>query len=416
MDWLILILGVPAILIPLVLLFGFAGCTPNAPFCTDDSDCPDGAHCFDGSCVVEFSPSAPQNLAATARDDRSVSLTWRTADPATTDFGIERAEEGDDFAGIPAPQDLSATGATDTSGLLAGVTYTYRFSADLSDTSQATVFPAVPANLLAAPAKIDQIKVSWDNASAIATDYILEHRVVPGGTFGQIFRGRDTTFLHSRDNDPTLVEGSRHQYRVFAIVVDGAVENDVPQEDGVKSAASAIASVRLAFTDAFTAILTDDEANDEGFCLVQRLSQALLTAGGTQVRIVLRGSTTGSLTIDRVTISQTADSQPGATGAEDPYDAGPDLTDVITSPVTIPPNTAVTVGPVDYALDPNQDLLVAFDISSTTGEGNLRFRRLATATSFANPATAEASQPDRTTGYQFPGTDFLYLIEKIQVL
>jgi hypothetical protein len=30
MDWLILILGVPAILIPLVLLFGFAGCTPSA--------------------------------------------------------------------------------------------------------------------------------------------------------------------------------------------------------------------------------------------------------------------------------------------------------------------------------------------------------------------------------------------------
>ena len=27
MDWLILILGVPAILIPLVLLFGFAGCS-----------------------------------------------------------------------------------------------------------------------------------------------------------------------------------------------------------------------------------------------------------------------------------------------------------------------------------------------------------------------------------------------------
>jgi hypothetical protein len=39
MDWLILILGVPAILIPLVLLFGFAGCA--APYfgdCTEDSD------------------------------------------------------------------------------------------------------------------------------------------------------------------------------------------------------------------------------------------------------------------------------------------------------------------------------------------------------------------------------------------
>jgi hypothetical protein len=302
---------------------------------------------------------------------------------------------------------LSPTGATDSFRLQPAVTYTYRFRADPLDTSQATVFPAVPANLLATPAKIDQIKVSWDNASAIATDYILEHRP-PGGTFGEIFRGPDTTFTHS--NDPTLVEGSRHQYRVSAIV-DPGVENDVPQDGGVKSATSAIASTTLAFTDAFTAILTDDEPGDEGFCLVQRLNKALLTVGGThtQVRIVLRGSTTGSLTLDRVTISQ-----PAASG--NAYDAGPDLTDVITSPVTIPPNTPVTLGPVDYALNNTQDLLVAFDISSTTGEGNLRFRRLATASSFANPATAEAGIPNRTPNYQFPGTDFLYLIEKIQVL
>jgi hypothetical protein len=420
MDWLILILGVPAILIPLVLLFGFAGCSA-AGRCADDSDCPVGTHCgAEGVCFADAdaSPSAPQNLAATARDDHSVSLTWRPADPATTDFGIERAEEGDDFTAIPAPQDLSATGATDTSGLLAGVTYTYRFSADPSDTSQATVFPAVPANLLAAPAKIDQIKVSWDNASAIATDYILEHRVVPGGTFGEIFRGPDTTFTHSRDNDPTLVEGSRHQYRVSAIVVDGAVENDVPQEDGVKSAASAIASVRLVFTDAFTAPLgtLTTESDASGFCIVQRLSQALLTAGGTQVRIVLRGPNTGSLTIDRITISKPAPSQPGTT--VDPYDADSDLTDVAgvnvppNTPVTIAANTAVTVGPVDYALDANQDLLVAFDIRS----GNVLFGGLTGAFFFSNAATAEAGAPDRTTNYQNQTADTLSLIEIIQVL
>jgi hypothetical protein len=418
MDWLILILGVPAILIPLVLLFGFAGCA-SATVCTDDSDCPPGTHCgADGSCIADdppFALSAPQNLGATARDDQSVSLTWDPADPATTDFGIERAEEGEEFEAIPPDDldDLSATGATDTSGLLAGVTYTYRFSADPSDTSQATVFPAVPANLLAAPAKIDQIKVSWDNASAIATDYILEHRVVPGGTFGETFRGRDTTFLHSRDNDPTLVEGSRHQYRVFAIVVDGAVENDVPQEDGVKSAASAIASVRLAFTDAFTAppgtLTTESDAS--GFCIVQRLSQALLTAGGTQVRLVLRGPTTGSLTIDRITISQ-----PAASG--NPYDAGPDLTNVAgvnvppNTPVTISANTAVTVGPVDYALDSTQDLLVAFDIRS----GNILFGGLTGAFFFSNSATVEADVLIRTTPYENQTADTLSLIEIIQVL
>jgi hypothetical protein len=180
MDWLILILGVPAILIPLVLLFGFAGCHSDTT-CTDDRDCPSGTHCFEGSCVADdppFALSAPQNLAAIALDDQSVSLTWTTADPATTDFGIERAEEAGEFEEI-LPENLSnlsPTGATDSFRLQPAVTYTYRFRADPLDTSQATVFPAVPANLLATPAKIDQIKVSWDNASAIATDYILEHR------------------------------------------------------------------------------------------------------------------------------------------------------------------------------------------------------------------------------------------------
>jgi hypothetical protein len=287
------------------------------------------------------------------------------------------------------------------------VTYTYRFRADPLDTSQATVFPAVPANLLATPAKIDQIKVSWDNASAIATDYILEHRP-SGGTFGEIFRGPDTTFTHS--NDPTLVEGSRHQYRVSAIV-DPGVENDVPQDGGVKSATSAIASTTLAFTDAFTAILTDDEPGDEGFCLVQRLNKALLTVGGThtQVRIVLRGSTTGSLTLDRVTISQ-----PAASG--NAYDAGPDLTDVITSPVTIPPNTPVTLGPVDYALNNTQDLLVAFDISNTSGQGNGRKGGLTGGDTFDKPGIAEAGVPDRTTGYPGVVPDNLFLVEIIEVL
>jgi Fibronectin type III domain len=423
MEWLILILGVPAILIPLVLLFGFAGCIgATAGRCTDDSDCPAGTQCVGGRCVVvgepipQPPPLAPENLAAIALNDHSVSLTWINADPAATDFQIERApEDGDDFAAILRPADLSPTGATDASGLQAGVTFIYRVRAlvgqeasEPSDTSSATVFPAAPVNLVATPRSIDQIDLSWTNASAIATEYSLEHRV-PGGVFAEIpgSRGAGTTFSHR--GDPSLVEGTRHEYRVFAIVVDG-FENDVAQE--VKSAASAITSATtLAFTAAFTALpgtLTTDQAGGEGFCLVQRLSQTLLAAGGTQVRILLRGSTTGSLTLDKVAISQ-----PVATG--DPYDAAPDLTDVA-SGVTIPPNTAVTVGPVNYMLDPTQDLLVAFDISNTPGEGNLRFGALTGGDSFGRPATAEAGVQDRTTGYPGFAANNLYLIEIIQVL
>ena len=419
MDWLILILGVPAILIPLVLLFGFAGCTPSATFCTDDSECPGGTICDDGACVLsgeptpEPPPSAPQNLTAIALDDHSVSLTWDNTDPAATDFLIERApEDGDDFAAIPAPADLSPTGATDASGLQEGVTYIYRVRALLdqeasvpSDTSSATVFPAAPVNLVATPVSFDRVDLSWDNASAIATEFSLEHRV-PGDAFAEIFRGAGTTFSHA--NDPSLVEGSGHEYQVFAIVRDG-FENDVAQE--VKSAASAIAlATTLAFTAAFTGTLTTDQTGDEGFCAVQRLSHALLAAGGTQVRITLRGSTTGSLTFDKVTISQ-----PDATTGADLYDAAPDLTDVA-SGVTIPANTAVLVGPVNYRLNPTKDLLVAFDISNTPNEGNTRVGPLTGATAFASPATAEAGVRDRTTNYPNVNANILAFIEKIEVL
>ena len=161
MDWLILILGVPAILIPLVLLFGFAGCTPVAYSCTDASDCPAGTHCVDGACFVDAlpnPPSAPENLAATALDDHSVLLTWTNTEPAATGFQIERAPEDGNFAAIPAPANLSPAGTTDASGLHEGVTFIYRVRAlvdqdtsEPSDTSSATVFPATPVNLVATP-------------------------------------------------------------------------------------------------------------------------------------------------------------------------------------------------------------------------------------------------------------------------
>jgi hypothetical protein len=196
--------------------------------------------------------------------------------------------------------------------------------------------------LVATPVAIDQIDLSWTNASAIATEFSVEHRV-PGGVFAEIpgSRGAGTTFSHRG-----LAEGTRHEYRVFAIVVDG-VENSLPQD--VKSAASAVASATIAFTPVFTAPQGTliNEGNNEGFCLVQRLPQTLLAASGVtpthQVRILLRGPLTRSLTLDKVTISKAAT-------AGDLYDSDSDLTDVA-SGVTILANAAVTVGPVNYTLD-----------------------------------------------------------------
>ena len=162
-----------------------------------------------------------------------------------------------------------------------------------------------------------------------------------------------------------------------------------------------------------------NEGNNEGFCLVQRLSQTLLAASGTtptQVRIRLRGPLTGSLTLDKVTISKAATAM-----GSDPYDSDSDLIDVA-SGVTIAANAAVTVGPVNYTRDFARDLIVAFDISSTAGQGNVIFGALANADAFSNPGTVEAGVADRTPNnqntavYQNTAPNTLALIELIQVL
>src|SRR5262245_44895916 len=198
MDWLILVLGVPAILIPLVLLLGFAGCPPSYVACVDDSDCPVGTHCENGSCIANEPdrPSAPESLHAISRDDHSVSLTWTNTDPAATDFQIERTEDGDNFDQIDPSNlsNLSSTGATARSpDLHEGVTYIYRVSAVLdgqvseqaSDPSSATVFPRAPVNLRVTGVGIDHIDLSWRNASTIATEFFVEENV-PGSGFQEI--------------------------------------------------------------------------------------------------------------------------------------------------------------------------------------------------------------------------------------
>src|SRR5713226_4224852 len=105
-DWLILLLLFPAILVPIVLLCGFAGCPPVAYPCQGDIDCPTGTRCVDGSCVAIDSPSAPsapsvpEGLQAAAVSDSEIHLRWTNTEPAVTNFQVERARDGEDFATI----------------------------------------------------------------------------------------------------------------------------------------------------------------------------------------------------------------------------------------------------------------------------------------------------------------------------
>jgi hypothetical protein len=94
MDWLILLLLVPMVLVPVVLLHGFAGCA--GVFGLQHID----------------PPSAPKNLTAMPVPSpgalASVALTWENTD-ATAGAQIERAVDGGDFMALPDPADPSKT-------------------------------------------------------------------------------------------------------------------------------------------------------------------------------------------------------------------------------------------------------------------------------------------------------------------
>jgi hypothetical protein len=174
-------------------------------------------------------------------------------------------------------------------------------------------------------------------------------------------------------------------------------------------------------------VLTTDQPGLEGFCLIQRISIAqlgifptLLNNIGTTVKLTVRGSTAGNLTINRIYISQVA-----ASG--DPWDSAADITTVVDidqgdPAVVLPANTPRVLGPINYALDRTQDLLIAFDISATAGNvrsvllpgtGTEHYFRAATEQASAQNRFPDPANPLLTYG---TGPDRHYLVEKIEVL
>jgi len=222
----------------------------------------------------------------------------------------------------------------------------------------------------------------------------------------------------------TVNEGSDHKYRVFAFVPgfqDSAVEPKVRSLEQPQ-----VPAKPLAFKTALTLDQPDQPGGPDfhGFCMVQRIASARLKNTGTQVKVTVRGSTKGSLTIDRMYISQP---QP-LNGNVNPWDSAADLTKLIdidkgNAPLVLPANSPPkTVGPVNYNLDKTKDLLIAFDINTALDQGNVRLALLPDGEFYYRAATQQAAVRDRYPDPANPTLKFVtvdgshYLIEKIEVL
>jgi hypothetical protein len=401
LDWLILLLGVPAIIVPIVLLWGFAGCGID----TVGNDEP----------VTDLSskPAAPTNLKATAMGPNLIKLRWDDNTGGTTKFRGVRVEEGTSdtrpFENLVKPE------FEDTVDLKEGTTYFYTVKATLAGTdsdpsneSKVTAFPAAPSNLVATPEEVGRIDLRWTNNSKTATQFIILDRLIPAGSVTE----RPVPGGASQPVPLPVAEGSAHEFRVVATQVgyqEGVLQLQIRSLPSDPVTAKPLA---------FKAELTANEPNPrQGYCLVQRIPSSLLSNQGTQVTLTVRGSSAGGLTIDRIFISQPV--QPPASGSL--WDSHTDLTKVVdisqgNQAVVLPASDPrKTLGPFVYTLDRSKDLLIAFDISAVEGQGNLRRVALQGAVAYLKAAISEAKIQNRGPGYNAEPNRH-YLVEKIEVL
>ena len=156
----------------------------------------------------------------------------------------------------------------------------------------------------------------------------------------------------------------------------------------------------------FTASLTNNsgQANQT---IVQRIEPPRLFKSGSGIQITVRSADNNDLVIQRLFISRVA---PGG----DPYDSAGDLKEVITAPVIVPQNTAMTLPEFTYALDRTQPLLVIFDIGMP---GGTRFEtnvKPAEAVAFVGPA-GEAALMDRQSPPAYQSFPRIFIVEKIDI-
>ncbi len=294
MEWALLIVLVPAVVIPVVLLLGYTGCGPDF-----------------GTAL-----SPPTGLAATATGPQSIVLTWQFVGGSGYTFLVERATLTGPFVQVAAvPTSLEHT---DTKDLVPEAAFRYRVRTTSSTSGNMSVYSNI--------ATATTLPLPWKPVAA--------------------------------------------------------------------------------------PVLTDNDGERKGDCIVQRIPSAMLTNTGTKVKLTVGRSTAEPLVIDRIYISRARPGAgtPGSTDqlwdpAGDRKKVGPDNFVVDTPEKELPP--------VDYALDPTQDLLIAFDISANLA--GCRRGTVPGATAFINPDTHEAGLVDRSaTGYQ-TRANTVYLIRKIEV-
>src|SRR5207249_437771 len=124
----------------------------------------------------------PSSLTATATGSSQINLAWTASSGAVTTYLVERCQTTP--CSTPPIATESGTTYTDTTGLAASTTYTYRVQASgpggsspYANTPRATPTRRssdLPSSLTATAASSSQISLAWTAASGAVTTYLVE--------------------------------------------------------------------------------------------------------------------------------------------------------------------------------------------------------------------------------------------------
>ncbi len=400
MEWFILLVLVPAILVPVVLLYGFAGCGTQLVVDEDTS-----------TAIV------PTGLHATVSDLlRGIVLVWTNKEPDPARFEVRRTEQRAPLQPPATPELLpdviTATVFVDKIAA-PGLTFKYEVrvfnstggASDFSDASNATMFPAPPV-LTAVVKDIDQIDLSWTPPTLAR----VEHRSPPSvGAFVKIHEGA-TPFPHK-----SLTPNSQHEYQAIAFV-DGVSDSNPHRVSSLPSA-PAQATTRSwepYLSTSANALNPTGGVNAAGSCIVQRITGVLLTQPKQSIRISLRGVAGQSTKLTNVCISNAV--LAGAVQPWDATDAPVDVTFAGMKGVILLNDQIVASDKIRFAVAPGKDLLIAFDVVAPVPNAPqlVQRRTLTGMTAYVKGSAAEASSQDRSQGYN-DIDDSVYCIETIEV-
>ncbi len=408
MEWFLLIFLVPLILVPIVLLCGFAGCssfgTSNDP--------------VDPTATATPTPTkttAPTTFTATAKGTDEIALEWQHTSP-TAKFTVRRTAPDPKVLATDTPDhSLSDAGLNDGTDIYYDLTAKDGID-DPSDSigAKATTKPNAPTNLVALPEDVTHIVLTWNHVTKSPKNITFKIsdtlKTAPGGTTEispTVTKApTDPNYTYSH----TVDVGSEHEYRVTAVVdgFDNGKASEVKSDPS--DPATAIASWRTVYNNP----LTLSEGGFAGFTIVQRIDATHILGVGSQskVRVTLRGSTTANLVINKVTISEAA----AAGQAWNSTAPIMELHFAGASAVTIPANTARLSDKTNYTLVAGKDQIIAFDITSGPLGKLAPFAGPSMYSKGPNVTEAVVSiPPNRTAGYTAHNNS-VYIVEKIEVL